>query len=85
MIPPRLQGALWRGLGEQGAMAAQMEERLCFTNPGAADPRAPAGLSGAASWDSRNEQNNPKVVDEIYQELWSCGWNLGMSQQVYMR
>ena len=34
----------------------RMEERLCFTNLGTADPDGSAELSGAPSWDGRNEQ-----------------------------
>lgn len=45
-------GDVWQ-LEEHAAMAAGprragMEERLCSTNPGAADPRAPTGLLEAA-------------------------------------
>lgn len=50
-----------------------MEERICFTSPGTADASAPAGLQGAASWNGRNKQKNPGLMDELYQKVWSWG------------
>ena len=63
MVPPRLQGALCRERREHAVMAAWpswegMEEKL-HKPPGAADPRAPAGHSGAANWSGRNEHKIP--------------------------
>lgn len=94
MVPPGLQGALWRGPGHlsSGTMVDTASRRDGEGAPlrthGQPIPVPLCIAKGAvacsrdlrvASWEGRDEQSS-RVVDETYQKLLSCRWNHGVSR-----